>query len=416
MLRILVTILAIVCCLLLTWSAARIGYSRLLGKYAVAAGSLPAADQAVQLTPSDPEVHRARARLLNQLNRRAEASKSFEIASSLRYRDDYLWLELGATREELGDSAAALAAFDQAVRWAPYYAHTHWQRGNLLLRMGRYSDAVADLRAAVASRENLLPNFIDLAWGLSRGDVKTVEQLVQIDGDQDRITFARFLAGKGKGEECIAHVRLLRAPLSEQNRKELVQQLIAAKTFRQAFELWRTDESLKPPVILNGGFEEPLRNPFSDTGFGWHVFAKSEARVAAEESEKLTGGKSLLIAFSGEWKAVGEVVSQRIVIDPERLYRITFGVKTRELVTGAPPAIAVLDAVNNQRLALSQAFPAPTSDWQKLSFEFSTTPSTQAVLLEFTRVEGACSPCPIFGTLWLDNFLIEDVTATNSQR
>lgn len=398
------------------WSAARIGYARLLGKYAVVASSLPAADQAGRLAPSDPEVHRARARLLNKLQRPAEARKSFEIASSLRYRDDYLWLELGATREELEDPAAALAAFDQAVRWAPYYAHTHWQRGNLLLRMGRYSEALADLRAATASKRSLLPNFIDLAWGLSRGDVKTVEQLVRIDNDQDRLAFARFLAGKGKGEECLAHVRLLATPLSEQNRSELVQQLIGAKAFRQAFELWRTDKTLKPPVILNGGFEEPLRNPFSDTGFGWHVFAKSEARIAADESEKLNGRKSLLIGFSGEWKAAGDVISQRIVVDPERRYRISFGVKTKEFVTGAPPALAINDAANNQRLGQSQAFPTPASDWQQMSFEFSTTPSTQAVVLEFTRVEGACTPCPIFGTLWLDGFLIEDVTPTNSQR
>jgi Carbohydrate binding domain len=209
------------------------------------------------------------------------------------------------------------------------------------------------------------------------------------------------------------------APLSEQNRSELVRQLIAAKAFRQAFELWRTDESLKPPLIFNGGFEEPLRNPFSDTGFDWYVFAKSEARIAADESEKLSGGKSLLIAFSGEWKAVRDVISQRIVVDPDRRYRITFGVKTKELVTGAPPAIVIIDAANNQRLGLSQAFPSPTSDWQKISFEFSTAPATQAIVLELTKVEGACAPCPIFGTLWLDDFLIEHVTPvtpTSSQR
>lgn len=397
------------------WAAARVGYARLLGKYAVVGHSLPAADQAVKLTPSDPEVHRARARLLNQLNRPGEARKSFETATSLRYRDDYLWLELGATREELGDTTAALAAFDQAVRWAPYYAHTHWQRGNLLLRMGRYPEALNDLRAAAASRKDLLPNFIDLAWGLARGEVKTVEQLVQPDNDNDRLTFARFLAAKGKGEESLAHVRLLSAPLSEQNRRELVQQLLAAKAFRAAFELWRTDESLKPPLILNGGFEEPLR-PFVDRGFDWYVFAKTEARVAADEAEKLSGSKSLLIGFGGEWKGIGEVISQRIVVDPERRYRISFGVKTKELVTGAPPAIAILDAVDKQTLAQSPPFPAPTSDWQKISFEFSTTSSTHAVVLDLRRVESTCAPCPIFGTLWLDDFLIEDVTPTNSQR
>ena len=82
-----------------------------------------------------------------------EARKSFEIATSLRYRDDYLWLELGSTREELGDTPAALAAFDQAVRWAPYYAHTLWQRGNVKLRMGQYEEAFADLRRGCCEQE-----------------------------------------------------------------------------------------------------------------------------------------------------------------------------------------------------------------------------------------------------------------------
>src|SRR5688572_10963169 len=260
-------------------TAARFGFARLLGKYAVAANSLPAADQAVSLAPSDAEVHRARARVLNRLQRLADARKSFEIATSLRYRDDYLWLELGSTREELGDTAAALAAFDQAVRWAPSYAHTLWQRGNLKLRTGQYSEAFIDLRAAAASRASLVPSLIDLAWGLSRGDVKTAEQLIQIDNDRDRLAFARFLAQKGKGNECLEQLRLLVGrPLSEQDRREFVQQLVAAKAFRAAFELWRTDRALKPPVILNAGFEEGIDPPSVDNGFGWYVFAKPEPK------------------------------------------------------------------------------------------------------------------------------------------
>ena len=228
LLRSVVALVAIVCCLLLMQSAARFGFARLLGKYAVAANSIAAADQAVALAPVDAEVHRARARVLNRLQLPGEARRSFEIASSLRYRDDYLWLELGSTRDELGDPAAALTAFDQAVRWAPHYSHTLWQRGNLKLRMGQYAEAFDDLRAAAASKTTLTPNLIDLAWGLSRGDAKTVEQLVQVNNDHARLAFAQFLAKKGKGKECVEQVRLLGAPLSDENRLELVQQLIAA--------------------------------------------------------------------------------------------------------------------------------------------------------------------------------------------
>ena len=52
--------------------------------------------------------------------------------------------------------------------------------------------------------------------------------------------------------------RLLSCRRFPQNRRELVQQLIAAKALRRLFELWRTDKTVKPPVILNGGFEQPI--------------------------------------------------------------------------------------------------------------------------------------------------------------
>jgi tetratricopeptide (TPR) repeat protein len=395
-------------------AAARFGFARLLGRYAVVANSLPAADQAVELAPSDAEAHRARARVLNRAGMQAEAAKSFETAANLRYRDDYLWLELGSAREEIGDTAAALTALDQAVRWAPYYAHTLWQRGNLRLRMGQYAEAFDDLRAAAASRKSLMPNLIDLAWGLSRGDVNTVEQLVQVNDDRDRLALARFLAQKGKGKESLKHVSLLAAPLSDENRRDLVNQLLAAKAFRDAFELWRTDPKLSMPVVLNGGFEEPLL--LTNRNFGWIVVAKPEPRIAFDDAEKSNGAKSLLVGFNGEWKDTNALISQTIIVEPQKRYRISFGIKTKEIVTGAPPIIAVSDAAGNHRLGQSEAFPTPTSNWQTMSFEFTTTPATQAIVLELTRFAGACSPCPIFGTIWLDDFLIEDVGTTNSQR
>ena len=98
-----------------------------------------------------------------------------------------------------GDTQGALAALDQAVRWAPHYAHTHWQRGNLLLRMGRANEAFTELRTAAAANPRYAPNLIDLAWGISRNDLKTTEALLNIKTDNDRLAVHPLPRKKRKG-------------------------------------------------------------------------------------------------------------------------------------------------------------------------------------------------------------------------
>ncbi len=195
-------------------AAARVGFSRLIARYALIANSVSAADEAVRLSPSDPETHRSRAIVFTRLQQPAEAVKSLERSTSLRYRDDYLWIELGNAREEVGDTSGALAAMDQAVRWAPHYAHTHWQRGNVLLRMGRTAEAFGEFRTAVAANRGYLPSMIDLAWGISRENVETTDKLLAIKDDTERLALIRYLANKGKGKEAMAQIRLLSAPLT----------------------------------------------------------------------------------------------------------------------------------------------------------------------------------------------------------
>src|SRR5215217_6925191 len=185
--RIGISLLGIALCLFLIQASARFGFSRLLTRYSLITHSTSVAEAAVQLNPTDPDAHRARAAAYNYEQRQEEAARSLASAVTLRSRDDYLWIELGNTREELGDTTGALAALDQAVRWASYYAHTHWQRGNLLLRLNRADEAFADLRQAATANRKYFPNLIDLAWGISKGDLKIAESLINISNETERV-------------------------------------------------------------------------------------------------------------------------------------------------------------------------------------------------------------------------------------
>jgi tetratricopeptide (TPR) repeat protein len=374
--RIGLSLLAIALCLFLIQASARFGFSRLLTRYASITRSTHVADAAVNVNPSDPDAHRARAAAYNAQQQYAEAVYSLEQAVGLRYRDDYLWIELGNTREDLGDTTGALAALDQAVRWAPYYSHTHWQRGNLLLRMNRTHEAFADLRQAATANPRYLPNLIDLAWGISKGDLKTTLELTKISNDTERRALIRYLAGK---------------------------------SFRDAFTL---AYGSTVTALLNDGFEDPL--VLNDVTFGWIVAPEQKNHLAIDVSEKIEGAKSLQITFDGNWTPGTPLLSQTIIVEPMTTYRLSFAVRTKDLVTGGPPFIAVRDVANNQLLGKSENFTTTTNPWLTLTLYFTTLPSSQAAIIRLER--NSCdASCPIFGTLWLDRFRIEQTKPTIKQ-
>ena len=129
--RVFVSLIGIILCVVIGVNSARFGFSRLLGHYAIAAQSFPAATESVRLAPKDAEAHRSLAINFRNGKMYREAEREMTIATSLRPKDDLLWLELAALRDQLDNSEGALVAMDQAVAAAPYYAHTHRERGNI---------------------------------------------------------------------------------------------------------------------------------------------------------------------------------------------------------------------------------------------------------------------------------------------
>ena len=371
----------------------------------MANGAIAMANDAARLTPSDPDAHRAKATVFRQLRMYQNAEEELETAVSLRPRDDYLWLELGELRDELNDQVGALSAFDQAVAAAPYYAHTRWQRANLRLRMGRYEEAFPELRDAASSNHAYLPTLIDLAWSLSKHDVAITEQLAGIDSIESRTLFARLLARQGKGTEALEQYALIKTNVSTEIKRELVDSLIATFNYTEAFQIW---SGTTGPIaqVYDGGFEGLIN--FGETGFRWRVVRQPQIEVSQDAAEKESGGKSLRIVFTGDSPPTLPSISQTIVVKPEHRDRITWAVKSKEIVTGGGPVLSIEDQRSRVRMA-SANLQLESGIWHKQSVEFSAPADCHAVLLEVVRNECATSPCPIFGTLWLDSFGIEEI-------
>lgn len=372
-----------------------------------------AANHSVRLANSDPESHRARAEVFHHFGQTVEAVRELEIATSLRPGDHHLWLSLGMVREQIEDLSGALIAFNEAVRLAPFYARPRWQRGNFLLRMGRSEEALADLRMAAESDPELSANVIDLVWVLSKGDVQETKRIAGVSGPRLHLVFAQFLARQGRIADAVAQYQEA-GSLAEHDRQDLVRSFIQTGAFKEAYELWRSDPTNTPvstaSTLFDGGFEKRLT--LEEDGFGWRIARNLVGVRMSQDSTTTQGGtRSLRIEFLGDSNPQVPLVSQFVLVQPETKYRISFAVRTHELVTGGLPIIAVHDAPNKGRLVgQSTPFPSGNSDWQVLSFEFTTEPKSTAVAIVVQRASCESAPCPIFGTVWLDEFSLEQVS------
>jgi tetratricopeptide (TPR) repeat protein len=399
-------LLSLATCAVGIWFSARVGHSRMVEKYAQLTGNVYAADSAIAGSPLDAQAHQVRARLLYNAGEVSQAAKELEVAVSLRPRDDYLWLQLGIIRDELQQSDA-LAAFDEAVRFAPYYAHPKWQRGNFLLRSGRYDEAFGDLRDAASSNQDLVPSLIDLAWGVSQASPTQTVAWAGISNDQMRIAFAMFLARTGRAKESLEQFRSSKI-VSLQARRDLLHELISGSAFREAHEIWlgmeHEGDDGGVTTMHDGDFEDS--RPFDNTGFGWRFSQATQGvRLSLDETAPHAGRQSLHVAYLGYSEPATAVLSQLLLVEPEKRYRVAFAARTEQMVTGGLPLITLTDAGNAKALlGQSSTLGSEHGSWRTVSFDFQTGQKTEAVELRLVRKQCNSAPCPIFGSLWLDSF------------
>jgi hypothetical protein len=417
--RLVIAVAGLLVCLWGIWTAGSAGLSRLLSRYALIttasnAPLLSPADEAVRLAPADPEAHFSRAVVMWNLGRTTEAAEEYERATALRPRDYYLWLMLGTSRDQLDDEAGALAALTESVRMSPYYAQPRWQFGNVLFRAGKLGEGFGEMRRAALSRQIFLPNLIDLAWNASGKDPVVTEQLIQPETKQWRMALARFFARHGQVAQSLNLYRAAGTVTAEE-RRALTGELLAAKGYAEAYEVWATGEAQskegrragETTRITDGGFEKQLS--FDETGFGWQLTrTPNTLQISLDTVEPREGAHSLRLDWNGNQPPNAPFASQLLLVEPNARYRLSFAARSQDIVSGGLPLIVVTDRSGSTPsvLAQSKSLPKGSSGWQDYSLEFATTGETRAVLIALQREGCTADPCPIFGRLWLDDFSI----------
>ena len=124
------------------------GLARLAGRMEMPQQALAWWEQVLAKEPSSLEAVDGRGRSLADLHRYGDAVEVLRAAILEHPHEARLWNCLGVVLNQQGDSAAALAFFDEAVRLEPHFAAALYNRGDVRFDLGELAYAEADFDAA----------------------------------------------------------------------------------------------------------------------------------------------------------------------------------------------------------------------------------------------------------------------------
>jgi Tfp pilus assembly protein PilF len=370
------------------------------------------ADQAVALTPNDPEAHYTRGLELVNLKRLDEASNELREATRLRPYHYYEWLDLGVTLDRLGDQTGAETALKQSIYLAPSFAQPRWQFGNLLFRQGRYQEAFEQLRSATHSNPKLFTGMLDLAWVAAENRFDAFQSLVEPQTRGNHLEMASFLATHGQAPDAAREVAVAGAPKNSYERlllQQTISTLLAARQFSDAYTAWMVTHptaSKAPGQVQNGNFMDPIVK--DEVGFGWQLPPVPGVTVFIDPVGPDSHCRSLVLNYSGDPAHSAQPTFQLVLLEPHSRYSLALSARTENLISGGPPVIQMLDVSGKTPIILAQSKPlsAGTSEWVDYRVDFSTKDDTSVGVISLQRIPCNESPCPIFGKLWLSRFTL----------
>lgn len=378
-------------------------------------GDIRRLQTAVSLAPKDPLPHWRLGEIIQKRlppDQISEAIEEYETAVSLSPNDYRFWMSLGTALEQNGETERAEKALRRSVELAPSYSFPAWYLGNLLLRQARYPEAFAELRRASEGTPELRPQLFNLAWEVYSPDVEAVKTAIG-STPEARAQFAEYLMGRERLEDSLNVWNTLSENEKKANRdagRSMLTVLLTAKRFHNALTVWNdisSSQSYQAVIgkILDGSFEDDL--PRETDAFGWRVKSAPQMQIGIDPTMSHVGNRSLRLTFQVHSRLDAMNISQLVAVMPATTYKFECYIRTQNLQSAATPLIQIVDAADGAVIAASPPVPVGSKGWQQLELSFKTSEKTQGINVQFAREScGENTVCPIFGTIWYDDFSI----------
>jgi len=324
-------------------------------------------------------------------------------------------LLMATVKEAQGDRPAAEDALLEAAALAPNYTDVHWRLANLLVREGKLSKSISEFRQAIASDARLLPSTHDLLWRVSGGN-SAVIQAVTPNDPKPRLLLAQFLLNQSRIPDAITvFAGIDRASLATlPETPAFIEGLTKTGHWDEARGLWvglvsgtYAQPGRPLPIISNGSFESEISKSLGQ--FDWSLARNEYVSPSIDSSIARTGDHSLRIDFSGrDTTRLDGQLKQIITVRPGARYTLECYVKTERFETPEGPRIVIADLASGVEIASSAPVSAGSSDWGRISFDFTAPQSARAVALTIKRVPKFSYDNPTRGTIWFEDFAISE--------
>lgn len=405
----------IIVSLLFAWFSIRLQLGNMLGSLTQpnAPNAAEIASFARDLSPNDPITNWLEATINKDLFSSDGTSRAVagyaDMVRNAPY-DHRAWVELARALEQAELFDDAEKAFKRAVELAPAYSYTHWHLANFYLRQGREDEAMDRFRAAASKSPEYRDQVFSIVWEYFEKDPKRLDQLAD-QRPEVRAGLAKFYAARELPVESLRVWNTLSAEEKQDHHdvaKVIAQALYEKRFFRSAVAYVKQlglESGAELGVIQNPGFETPFEDP-QKVYFGWKSVRLEKTDVRSDQIKKHGGNRSLRIAFSGYNGIEVKNVWQVAAVQSSKRYRVRFWVRTEDLKSAGPPLIEIVNANDNKILATSPAFPTGNNDWTEMKVEFEVPETAEGILVRLDRAYCG-DACPIFGSVWLDDFVLE---------
>jgi tetratricopeptide (TPR) repeat protein len=337
----------------------------------------------------------------------------YEKALSVSPNDYRLWLALGKARERSGDDTGAEKALRKALELAPNYSEVHWTLGNTLLRRGNIDESFVQIRQAVENDPVYIQPAVVAAWQTFDGDVGQISQKIG-DSTQIKAGLATFLAKQKMFDEAIIFWNSLpdqeKLTTYKTSGEEFLAKLIEAKKYREALNVQTqisSGDDEKHPVgnIFNGDFERDVKSANASI-FDWQISTGQQPQIGMDDLQKHSGNRSLVLFFNSPTAQEFRQIQQTIVVEPGKTYKFDSFYQA-DLKALSTFKWEIIDANDGKVLGATGEAKTSSPNWAALTAGFTTSPSTQAIIVRLAQIPCKSGICPISGKIWFDDLSLK---------